>query len=152
MKTPLTAKCLSAPKILLVDDNRNGLIVRKALLEEIGCIVQTAGNGEDGLTLYVAGTFDVVVTDERMPRMNGTEMIPKIRRHNPHARIILLSAFVDHLGLTEESTGADVVLAKSADEAKQLVRSVKRLVNLAARKPPISHTRSRAVRGKAAAV
>ena len=125
------------PRILLVDDNRDGLLVRRALLEEAGCVVQSATNGEDGLKLFESSKFDVVVTDYHMPRMNGAELIERIRRLNPNARIILLSGFVEPLGLTEESTGADAVIAKSSSEPAHLLRWVKRLANRAAvRKPP----------------
>jgi len=125
------------PSILLVDDNLDGLLVRRSLLEELGYRVQSAKNGEEGLKLFQAGTFDVVVTDYRMPRMNGAELIEKIRKVNPNARIILLSGFVDPLGLTEESTGADAVIAKSSNEPAHLSRWVKRLVNRGmSRKPP----------------
>jgi CheY-like chemotaxis protein len=126
----------STPNILLVDDNRDGLLVRRSLLEEIGCCVSIALNGEEGLKLFQAGKFDVVVTDYRMPRMNGGELIQRIRALEPNARIILLSGFVEPLGLTEQNTGADAVLIKSANEPAQLVRTVKRLVNRTVRKPP----------------
>jgi len=144
MKTSLSAKRLQTPQILLVDDNRDGLIVRKALLEEEGFEVQTAANGEEGLELLAGTRFDVIVTDYKMPRMNGTEMIQRIRQQNPHTRILLLSGFVEPLGLTEQSTGADLVMAKTAREATQLVRSVKRLLNQATRKPPVSQAAMRA--------
>jgi CheY-like chemotaxis protein len=125
------------PRILLVDHNRDGLLVRRALLEEAGCTVEIAIDGEEGLKLFEAADFDVVVTNHRLPRMTGTELIQRIRRGNPNARIILLSGFVEPLGLTEESTGADAVIAKSSSEAAHLVRWVKRLANRApARKPP----------------
>ena len=132
MKIPIA----TAPNILLVDDNRDGLLVRRCLLEEVGCCVQIAANGEEGLRLFKAGPFDVVVTDYRMPRMNGGELIQLIRVLDPNARIILLSGFVEPLGLTKETTGADAVIAKSANEPANLVRWVKRLVNRAVRKPP----------------
>jgi CheY-like chemotaxis protein len=126
----------STPNILLVDDNRDGLLVRRSLLEEIGCCVSIALNGEEGLKLFQASKFDVVVTDYRMPRMNGGELIQRIRALEPNARIILLSGFVEPLGLTEQNTGADAVLTKSANEPAHLVRTVKRLVNRTVRKPP----------------
>jgi CheY-like chemotaxis protein len=126
------------PSILLVDDNLDGLLVRRSLLEEIGCSVQTAVNGEEGLKLFQAARFDVVVTDYRMPRMDGGELIQQIRMLDPGARIILLSGFVEPLGLTEQNTGADAVIAKSANEPARLVRMVKRLANLAVRKPVAS--------------
>jgi CheY-like chemotaxis protein len=132
----LTSATPSTPNILLVDDNSDGLLVRRCLLEEIGCCVQTAVNGEEGLKLFQAAKFDVVVTDYRMPRMNGVELIQRIRLLDPNARIILLSGFVEPLGLTEQNTGADQVIAKSANEPARLVRTVKRLVNRPVRKPP----------------
>jgi CheY-like chemotaxis protein len=124
------------PSILLVDDNRDGLLVRRSLLEEAGCCVQIAVNGEEGLKLFEKASFDVIVTDYRMPGMNGDELIQRIRLLDPHARIILLSGFVEPLGLTEQNTGADAVITKSANEPARLVRSVRRLVNRVVRKPP----------------
>jgi CheY-like chemotaxis protein len=137
---------LTPPKILLVDDNRDGLLVRKAVLEEVGCTVEIAMDAEQGFALFQQAPFDVVITDYRMPGMNGEELIRRIRRVNPAARIILLSGFVDPLGLSEENTGADAVIAKSANEPAHLVRWVKRLVNRGVRKPPATQRRPPAAR------
>jgi CheY-like chemotaxis protein len=126
------------PEILLVDDNRQGLIARKSLLQELGCSVSTATNGDEALELFSKQKFDVIVTDYKMPRMNGVELIKRIRGVEAQARIILVSGFVEPLGLTEESTGADVVIAKSAVEVGQLTRAVKRLLSQPARKPAAS--------------
>jgi CheY-like chemotaxis protein len=135
------------PQILLVDDNRDGLLVRGALLEEAGFAVTLANSGEEGLKLFDGGSFHLTVTDYRMPGgIDGIEVIRRIRGSAPQARIILLSGFVEPLGLTEENTGADAVIAKSAHEASHLVRAVKRLVYRPTRKPPASQrvTRARA--------
>lgn len=128
----------STPSILLVDDSRDGLLVRRALLEELGYKVQIAANGEEGLKLFQASNFDVVVTDYRMPRMDGRELIGRIRQLDPNARVIMLSGFVEPLGLTEQNTGADAVIAKTSNEPVHLLRSVKRLVNRGTRKAPAS--------------
>jgi len=140
----------SIPHILLVDDNPDGLLVRRALLEELGFTVEVAGDGQRGFELFQASNFDVVVTDYRMPRMNGVELIARIRKSGSQARIVLLSGFVEPLGLTEENTGADAVIAKSANEPGHLVRAVKRLVNAGKRKPPSSQ-KGRPPRSRAAA-
>ena len=124
------------PEILLVDDNRQGLIARKSLLQELGYNISTATSGDEALELFSKQNFDVVVTDFKMPRMDGIELIKRIRSGHAGTRIILLSGFVEPLGLTEESTGADVVIVKSAGEVGQLTRSVKRLLSQPpARKP-----------------
>jgi CheY-like chemotaxis protein len=128
-------------KILLIDDSRNGLLVRSALLADMGCHVEIATNGEDGLSLFQSGRFDIVVTDYRMPGMNGLELIARIREIEPRARIILLSKMVEPLGLNEANTGADAVIAKSCNEVLLLPRTVRRLVNRPLRKPLRSQRR-----------
>jgi len=132
--------------VLLVDDNPDGLLVRRALLEEQGFQVEMAHNGEEGLKLFESLSFDVVVTDYRMPRMNGTELIGHLRKRNPHVRIVLLSSLVEPLGLTEENTGADAVVAKNSNEPRHLLRSVRRLAAGPTRKPPRSQMRTQARR------
>lgn len=93
---------------------------------------------------FAACAYDVVVTDYRMPRMDGVEMIAEIRKIRPQARVILLSGFMEPLGLTTENTGADVVLAKNSMEPANLKRAVKRLVSRPpARKPPASQAGER---------
>jgi DNA-binding NarL/FixJ family response regulator len=72
-----------------------------------------------------------------MPGMNGAELIRRLRAANPNARVILLSGFVEGMGLSEENTGADIVLMKSSREGTQLARAVKRLMTgTPQRKPP----------------
>ena len=139
------------PDILLVDDNPDGLLVRRLLLEEVGCHVQIAHSGEEGLKILESSKVDVVITDYRMPGMDGAQFIQCIRERYPHPRIILLSGFVDPLGLTEENTRADAVIPKSSKEAVHLLRWVKRLMKTPpSRKPPGSQSseegRVRAVR------
>ncbi|MGP8246428.1 MAG: response regulator [Bryobacteraceae bacterium] len=146
----MKALATQTPNILLVDDNRNGLIVRKQLLEEQGYHVVTATDGAEAFELYQSSLFDVVVTDYRMPRMNGIELIRGIRQRNPEARIILLSGVVEPLGLTEENTGADAVIAKTSNEPAHLMRWVKRLLNRTApRKPARSQKTARQTRAAA---
>ncbi len=135
----MKSAALPAAKVLLVDDNPDGLVVRRILLQELGCRVEIAAGAEEALERIVSERFDIVVTDYRMPGMNGAELIGRIRQLQPEARIILLSGFVEPLGLTEQNTGANAVILKSATEPAQLTRWVKRLANAPARKAPVRH-------------
>lgn len=112
-----------------MDDNRHGLQARKLILEELGYRTATAGDPVDGLAMLDGQQFDLVVTDYRMPHMTGVEFVQKLRETQPDMPAILVSGFVDILGLTEENTGCDVVIQKSPNEVSQLVRAVARLVN-----------------------
>jgi CheY-like chemotaxis protein len=133
-----------APHILLVDDNSDGLLVRRSLLEDAGFGVTVAKSGEEGIALFERGGYDLVITDFRMPGgMDGVELISRIRKMNATARIILLSGFVEPLGLTEDNTCADAVIAKTSNEPTNLVRTARRLVNRPSRKPAASQTRTR---------
>jgi len=137
-------KTLAAPvhpgaMILLVDDNPHGLIARRTVLEELGYRVCSCESGAEALELLTAQPVDLVITDFRMPNMDGVELIERTRQLRADMPIILLSGFVEPLGLTEQSTGADVVLSKSAGEVGFLVRSVRRLLSRQVqRKPPDS--------------
>jgi len=130
------------PRILLVDDNPHGLAARKSLLEEEGYRVVTTTSGEDALQAFEQIPFDLMVTDYRMPNMDGSVLIERIRAIRPAMRIILLSGFVEPLGLTEQSTGADVVISKSAGEVAHLVRAVGRLLSGRVPRKPIRAQRS----------
>jgi CheY-like chemotaxis protein len=137
-------------RILLVDDNANGLSARKCVLDELGHKTTTAASGADALEIFEPHKFDLVVTDYKMARMNGIELIAHLRKDAPDMPIILISGFVDALGLSESNTGADVVIQKSANEVSHLVRSVNRLLRRKpSRKGPASE---RALKAKRKAV
>jgi CheY-like chemotaxis protein len=137
MNRPSGPAANERPSILLVDDNPHGLIARKAVLQELGYVIATAACGEEALDIIARQKIHLVVTDYKMPQMNGIELIARIRQLEPLMPIILLSGFVEPLGLTDPWTGADVVLPKSSGEVGFLIRSVNRLLNpVPARRPP----------------
>lgn len=141
MKYASMPKSRVAATVLLVDDNQNGLLVRKSILEEQGYAIATAASGEEALEAVANGNFDLMVTDFRMPKMNGIELIGRVRQLQPQLSIILLSGLAGQLGLDEKSTGADAVVSKGAHEIANLQRSVARLLaRKTPRKPPASQT------------
>jgi CheY-like chemotaxis protein len=117
----------SSLRILLIDDNRHGLVARRAVLEQLGHKVSVASGGQDGIDQFHEQPFDLVVTDYRMPEVSGQQVIRKLRQQSPKVPIILLSGYVEALGITEQSTGADVVLSKGPGEVQALLRAVARL-------------------------
>jgi len=136
--SPTSSQKAALGNILLVDDNKLGLSARKCVLEELGHRIATAANGVDAMEQFANAKFDLVVTDYKMPRMDGLELIAGLRKTSPELPVILISGFVDSLGLSEENTGADVVIQKSANEVSHLVRSVARLLRRKPVKKPVS--------------
>jgi DNA-binding NtrC family response regulator len=121
--------------LLLVDDNPSGLAARKMVLAELGYEITTAPDAESAIELFRQSPFPLMVTDYKMPGKNGVELIQAIREIAPATRVVLISGFVDAMGMTEESSGADVIM-KSANEVLQLVRAVNRLSKRSAAKQP----------------
>ena len=139
---PTHSSC--AARILLVDDNKLGLAARKSVLEELGYGITTAVEGKEALEQFAREKFDLLITDYKMPRMNGVELIRKIRELAPEMPIIMISGYAEALGFTEANTGADAVIAKSANEVQHLVRSVSRLLRRVAPKKPAAWQPSKA--------
>jgi CheY-like chemotaxis protein len=92
---PLLQAEVSRGVVLCIDDNQDVLECEKAFLEAFGYTVLTAPSGGKGLELASIHSFDVVIVDYFMPEMNGQQVAIEIRRINPHAAIIMLSAAVD---------------------------------------------------------
>ena len=150
MRQSPIVKPVGSAHVLLVDDSRDGLLARKAVLQEQGFVITTATNGEEAFEAFTKGKFDLMVTDYRMPKMNGVELIRRVRPLQPALAIILISGFTEALGLDEKSTGADVVMNKGAHEVPHLLRAASRLLaRKSARRPPASQKAARTTNLKA---
>jgi CheY-like chemotaxis protein len=140
-------------RILLVDDNLNGLVARRSVLEELGYEITATTDPLEALTLFANHRFDLLITDYKMPKLDGLELIRTIRQSNSDVPIILISGFAETLGLTEASTGSDAVVQKSSNEIQHLVHSVARLLKKKTpKKPAASVSRSAAAKVKAKGV
>lgn len=117
-----------------MDGNSSGLAARKAVLEEAGHKTQCVASAADAFDQLISQKFDLVVTDHKPPRMDGIELIRRMRGRVEYTPIVLLSGLADALGLDEKNTGADAVIQKSANEVTHLLRAVSRL--LRRKKPP----------------
>jgi two-component system response regulator HydG len=135
--------------ILLVDDHKLGLAARKTILEELGYNVETATNGQAAYELIHARHFDLLITDIGMPKMNGLELISKLREEQYAIPIILLTAMADAVGEEDCSrAGADLLLRKSANEVTQMVTSVKRFLERKPQRKPVKKEETTSVNGR----
>ena len=79
--------------ILVVDDEPNYLIVLSELLREEGFEVFTANCGEDGLKIVKNTDLELVITDMRMPGMDGMVLLKEIKSYNSDLPVIMITAF-----------------------------------------------------------
>ncbi|MGZ3473258.1 MAG: sigma-54-dependent transcriptional regulator, partial [Polyangiales bacterium] len=100
-------------RILVVDDEENLRLVLRTLLKRAGYEVETASTGEEALEKVEAFGPDVVITDVRMPKMSGIDLLAALRAKQSPATVIVMSAYgsVD-LALEAMKAGAYDYVAK----------------------------------------
>lgn len=87
--------CSIEIKILYVEDDVSVREPTAELLSNIFESITTANNGKEGLETYKNGSFDIVISDILMPKMNGVTLIEKIKEINPSQSVIITSACDD---------------------------------------------------------
>jgi DNA-binding NtrC family response regulator len=81
--------------ILVVEDEVMIRSIVRIVLERMGHIVLEAVDGADGLTISrnYSGPIDLVISDVRMPRMDGPEMVSHLQTERPGIKVLLISAY-----------------------------------------------------------
>ena len=125
--TDPSAKPARALRILLVDDDAVPRDVCAKYLLADGHEVVTAVNGIQATEVFGESQFDLVVTDQAMPGMNGVQLAHVLRERRPGQPIILITGFSDPtLDETTPPEGIDLILQKppSQDALRQAVAKV----------------------------
>ena len=117
--------------VLIIDDEEElrGLLVKLLSLE--GYKVHSAANGQKGLSVVRNEDLAVVVTDVRLPDVNGIELIKEIKKNNNHIEVVVLTAFGSiEDGVKAIKEGAFDYITKG-DEDNKIIPVVQRAVEKA---------------------
>lgn len=117
--------------ILVVEDSITARSLLKNILESAGYHVRTAVDGIDGLTTLKEGTFDLVVSDVDMPRMNGFDFTAKIRadKRLSELPVVLVTALQSRDDRERGiDAGANAYIVKSSFDQSNLLEIVRRLI------------------------
>ena len=80
-------------RIVLIDDEEGIRRVTGITLEDAGYTVYTADNGQSGLALCEEVAPQIVITDVRMPKMDGIQVLERIKQDHPETEVIVATAF-----------------------------------------------------------
>lgn len=95
-------------KILIVDDNDQMCSLLADILELFDYQAQQAKDGEEALKCLGEGKYDLVITDIRMPKMSGTDLLKLIKKTQPKLPVVLVSGFTP-------SNTTTVIITEKAD-------------------------------------
>ncbi len=99
--------------ILVVDDEammRN--LLEKILVRE-GYAVKTAGNGVEALELLQHENFELIISDMKMPNMDGFELLKAVKQEYPNINVIIMTAYGDTYTVKDALLlGADEYITK----------------------------------------
>lgn len=117
--------------ILIAEDSITSRMLLKNILEGAGYRVQATVDGTDALTALKTDSFDLLVSDIEMPRMNGLELTAKIRADQKLSGLPVI--LVTSLGSPEDrekgiDAGADAYITKSSFDQTNLLAVIKRLI------------------------
>ncbi len=120
-----------ARRILVVDDSITVREVERRLLENRGFEVDTAVDGMDGWNRVRSAAYDLVISDVDMPRMNGIELVTRIKQDAALKRIpVMIISYKDREEdrLRGLEAGANYYLAKSSFQDEGLIQAVNELI------------------------
>ena len=113
--------------ILVVDDELSMREFLRILLEKEGYRVTLAAEGKSALQLAEQHAFDLMISDIRMPGMNGLELLARLKDIQPDVGVIMITAFASpDDAVTAMKCGAFDYITKpfNVDEIKRVVRAV----------------------------
>jgi DNA-binding NtrC family response regulator len=116
-------------KILVVDDEESLRTVLSTELASEGYDVGTAADGDDAITEMGKKSFDLVLLDIKMPRMNGFEVLKHVKDKHPRTKVIMLTGFADLKNAIEsKKLGAEDFVSKPYDLV-DLLTTIERVMN-----------------------
>ncbi|HPP66664.1 MAG TPA: response regulator [bacterium] len=118
-----------AKKILLIEDERNQIILISETLEKEGYEVCAVSNGEDGLKKLQEMDFNLVIVDIKMPKMSGLETLANILGQRKNLPVIIYTAYPQYK-TDFMSWAADAYIVKSSTGLEELVSHIKELIGV----------------------
>lgn len=100
---------------LVVDDNEDIRDVFQRLVERAGHLVSTAGDGQEAVEILEGESFDVMLLDLTMPRMNGVDVVRWLRARPevaPEMRVVVISAWAGEHRAVLQELGITTVMQK----------------------------------------
>jgi DNA-binding NtrC family response regulator len=118
----------ASKKILIVDDEPEMRIALETTLQRENYQLVCAEDGKQALELFENQVFDLVLTDVRMPKLNGLELLREVKERSPETPVVMMTAYgaIDNAVEAMKEGAFDYLIKGSGFSADVLVSTVKR--------------------------
>jgi PAS domain S-box-containing protein len=114
-------------RLLCIDDEENGLKLRRLLFERQGHLVFTAPDGPSGIDIFKTQSIDAVILDYRMPDMDGAVVAERLKQLSPAVPVIMLSGDNDVPDAAKQNVDAFVRKGESPAVLLEMTASLLQL-------------------------
>ncbi|MZH40282.1 MAG: sigma-54-dependent Fis family transcriptional regulator [Nitrospinae bacterium] len=118
----------TSKKILIVDDESEMRVALETTLQRENYQLVCAEDGKQALEQFDNNVFDLVLTDVRMPKLNGLELLREVKERSPHTPVVMMTAYgtIDNAVEAMKEGAFDYLIKGSGFSADVLVSTVKR--------------------------
>ena len=116
------------PRVLVVDDDPGVRYTLREILESEGLEVEEAGDGQEALAAFVERPAPLVITDLRMPRLDGRGLLAELVTRAPGTRVVLITAHGSERDAVEAMKAGAYDYFKKPFETEELLAVVRRAV------------------------
>ena len=100
-------------RVMVVDDESTSRDLLSTVLGREGCQVSTAQDGEEAMGLLENESFDLVITDLKMPRISGLDLVRHVRENYHNTEVIMITGYASIEGaISAVKSGAEDYLPK----------------------------------------
>lgn len=123
---PLLAK---RGQLLVVDDDRDIQMLLSRILSVMDYDVTVTDNGLEALRVFLAGSYDLVITDFHMPLMNGWELSHLVKKQSPKTPVIIIMGYCDDKHLEKLNMNCVDAIILKPFRLQEIEETVQRLLN-----------------------
>lgn len=106
------------PLILLVEDDHSLRTTLKEQLEKLGCQVESVENGEEALQILKTKKYTCIISDVRMPRVDGMTLLDRMKEQGIDTPIVMMTGYSEYSEAEVAKKGGAVLLEKPFNRAK----------------------------------
>ena len=119
-------------QLLVVDDSEAMQKLLSQALSLMGYDVTLSGNGIEASTLFVNGSYDLVMTDLHMPLMNGWELSRIVKEQSPNTPVVVITGSCDDMLWEKLNMNLVDAIIPKPFKLEEIKKAVQRLLNFVA--------------------